>query len=48
VIPWPIRTIDLPETLLLKLRECFREDPANSNNSSNRRQLPEPGQDRQE
>jgi small-conductance mechanosensitive channel len=48
VIPSPVRTIDLPETLLLKLRECFREDPANSNNSSNRRQLPEPGQDRQE
>ena len=48
VIPSPIRTIDLPETLLVKLRQCFREDPANSNNSSNGRRVPEPGQDRQE
>ena len=34
VIPSPIRTIDVPETLLIRLRECFREDVAISNDSS--------------
>jgi small-conductance mechanosensitive channel len=32
VIPSPIRTIDLPDKLLLKLREHFREEIAISNN----------------
>jgi len=34
VIPSPIRTIDVPDKLLLKLREHFREEVAVSNNSS--------------
>jgi len=34
VIPSPIRTIDMPDKLLLKLREHFREEVAVSNNSS--------------
>jgi small-conductance mechanosensitive channel len=35
IIPSPIRTIDMPDKLLLKLRECFREEVTLSNNSSN-------------
>jgi small-conductance mechanosensitive channel len=46
VIPSPIRTIDVPDKLLLKLREHFRQELAISNNSSNGWQPAERPKDR--
>jgi small-conductance mechanosensitive channel len=41
-IPSPIRTINVPDTLLLKIRDCFREPPTISEDTSNGWRLPEP------
>jgi len=46
VIPWPVRTIDLPDKTLLKLRTLFREQTAILNDSSNGWQPAEPPEGR--
>jgi small-conductance mechanosensitive channel len=46
VIPSPVRTIEVPDKLLLKLREHFRQEVAISNNSSNGWQAAERPKDR--